>query len=307
MTIVQLEYFLAVAAHGSFATAAEHCFVTAPALSMQIGALEAELGATLLDRNKKPIAPTEAGAIFIEQARLAVNQFHKAREAVSELRGELSGVLRIGVIPTINPYLMPLFIPRFTRKCPDIRLRIYDMYTADMVDALATDGIDIGVLSGGRSEVKINERDLFDDRLYMYVSSDNKLYGRAKIEIRDIDVRELLILSEGNCLRNQTLELCEARAASDPPFDFVRSSLENLMLTVDRTGGTTVIPAMAVHTIPKERRSQIIPFSTERALRKITMAVSPNFVREALVDIVRRTILEVASEEFAMAEFLVGD
>lgn len=306
MTIVQLEYFLAIATHGSFVTAAENCFVSPSALSMQISALENELGVTLLDRNKKPIVPTEAGEAFGEQARKAVVQFHKTKEVVNDIKGDMSGTLRIGVIPTINPYLIPLFIPPFTLKCPNIRVRIYDMYTTDLVEALAMDNIDIGILSGGQSAVKIKETELFDDKLYMYVSPENELFGRPRIEIRDIDVRKLLILSDGNCLRNQTLELCEARRAADPPFDFVRSSLENLMLTVDNTSGTTVIPSMAIHTIPEDRRRQIIPFATDRARRKITMAISHTFVRESLIDLVRETILEVAAGKFALSDFLVG-
>lgn len=305
MTLIQLEYFLAVANHGSLTTAAEHCFVTSSALSLQITGLEQELGVSLLDRSKKPIVPTKTGEAFLKQTKEAIAAFYKTKEMVENIKGELSGNLRIGLIPTINPYLIPLFIPRFTKKCPDIRIKIYDMYTPELVDALACDKIDIGILSGGQSDVKIRETELFDDKLFMYVSPKNELYGRKEIEIKDIDVKKLLILSEGNCLRNQTLELCKARKAADPPFDFVRSSLENLMFTVDQISGTTVIPEMAIHTISEGRRNQIIPFASVNAKRKITMAIAPTFIKESLVDIVKETIMEVFNEEFTLSKFLI--
>lgn len=305
MTIVQLEYFLAVANHGGFSTAAEHCFVTTAALSMQVANLENELGVILLDRGSKPIGPTEVGRAFLEQAKEAVAAFYKAREKVNLLKGELSGKLRIGVIPTVSPYLMPGFVTRFARRCPNVKFDIYDMFTADLIDALGRDQIDIAILSGGQSPIRIREEKLFDDKLYMYVSPENELYGRKEILIEDIDVKKLLILSVGNCLRNQALKLCKARKEIDPQFNFVGSSLENLMRTADLTGGTTIIPGMAVGTIPEERRDRIIPFGRVKAKREITMAVAPTYIKESLADVVKKTVMAVVEEEFTLSEFLI--
>ena len=305
MTIVQLEYFLAVANHGSLATAAERCFVTPSALSMQITTLENDLGVTLLDRTKKPIVTTEAGEVLLDQARKALAEFYKSREKINDIKGCLSGDLRIGVITTISPYLMPVFIPRFIKKCPDIKLRIYDMHIADIVESLARDRIDIAIFAGGESDVKILETYLFDDKLYMYVSPENELYGRKEVFVKDINVEKLLILSEGNCLRNHTLRLCKARKAVDSQFDFVNGSLENLMYTVDRTSFTTVIPGMAIRSIPEDKRDRIIPFGGVDAKRKITMAIAPTYARESLASLVEETVVEVAKEEFSLLEFLI--
>ena len=118
MTIIQLEYLLAVANCGSFSLAAEHCFVTQPSLSMQVKALEEELGVVLLDRSKKPVIPTEAGEVVLEQARETIKAYNYIKEAVSELKGETAGKLRLGVIPTIAPYLLHKFIPAFVRDYP---------------------------------------------------------------------------------------------------------------------------------------------------------------------------------------------
>ena len=305
MTIVQLEYFLAVANHGSLATAAEHCFVTPGALSMQITNLEHDLGVILLDRSKKPIVPTETGEIFLEQAKKALVEFYKSRDKINDIKGSLSGELRIGVINTVSPYLMPVFIPRFIKKCPDVKLRIYDMDNADIIDALAGDKVDIAILAGGESEVKILETDLFDDKLYMYVSPENELFGRREVFIENIDVEKLLILPEGNCLRNHALRLCEARREVDTQFDFMNGSLENLMYTVDRTSYTTVIPGMAIRSIPENKRDRIIPFGGVDAKRKIAMAIAPTYVRESIVNLVKETVMEVDRDEFALSTFLL--
>ena len=139
MTIIQLEYLLAVANCGSFSQAAEHCFVTQPSLSMQIKALEEELGVVLLDRSKKPVIPTQAGEIVLAQARETITAYNYIKEAVAEFKGETAGKLRLGVIPTIAPYLLHKFIPDFARNYPRVELEISEMVTADIVEALRRD------------------------------------------------------------------------------------------------------------------------------------------------------------------------
>jgi LysR family hydrogen peroxide-inducible transcriptional activator len=219
MTITQLEYFLAVVNHGSFSTAAEYCFVTQPSLSTQIGHLEDEVGMILLDRGSKPIIPTEAGRVFLEQAREAVSAFYATKEKLNDLKGKVSGKLRLGVIPTVSPYLIPWFIPEFLKRCPKVKLDIRDMFTADLIDALNRDTIDIAILSGG-IDMKIRETELFKDKLHVYVSPKNKLYDKESVLIREIDARDLLILSEGNYLRNQILTLCKVRKKIKSAYNF---------------------------------------------------------------------------------------
>ena len=175
MTIIQLEYLLAVANCGSFSLASEHCFVTQPSLSMQIKALEEELGVVLLDRSKKPVIPTEAGEVVLEQARQTLAAYNYIREAVSELKGETSGKLRLGVIPTIAPYLLHKFIPEFAQRYPRVELEIKEMVTRDIIDALKRDAIDAALVASGTCGDGINEQDLFDDRFYAYVSTSNPL------------------------------------------------------------------------------------------------------------------------------------
>ena len=303
MTIIQLEYLLAVANHGNFSTAAENCFVTQPTLSMQIQNLEDELGVTLLDRNSKPIVPTDAGLEVLEQAKEAIAAFYAIKERLNNLKGELTGKLRLGVIPTISPFLMPKFVPEFVKRCPEVDLDVHDMFTADITDALSRDMIDIAILSGGY-QIKIKETKLFKDKLYFYVSPKNKLYERSEILMEDVDVKQLLVLSEGNCLRNQVLKLlCLEKQKIKSPYNFANCSLETLMNMVDATSALTIIPGMAIDFIPEGKRKQIKPFSQVNAHRKISMAVRHTYVKESLINAVKESVMAVS--KMGVAEFLI--
>ncbi len=291
MTIIQLEYLLAVANCGSFSQAAELCFVTQPSLSMQIKSLEEELGVVLLDRSKKPVVPTEAGEVVLEQTRETLRAFHCIRESVQELKGETSGKLRLGVIPTIAPYLMHRFIPTFVRDYPKVELEISEMKTADIVEALKHDRIDAALVAGGTCGEGIQEHDLFNDRFYIYVSPENPLYERSNVRIEDIDLRELVILSPGNCLRDQIIELCQAKRALPAHFSFESGSLETLMRIVDCTQSVTIIPEMSVDFIPRDRRDRVKQLAKGNTSRKISVAVRRTYVKSAIIKALSETIL----------------
>ncbi len=292
MTIIQLEYLLAVANRGSFSRAAEECFVTQPSLSMQIKNLEEELGVILLDRSKKPVIPTEVGTLVLNQVREALTAFHKVAEIVNDLKGEVSGVLRLGVIPTIAPYLLYRFVPEFIRKYPKVELQIKEMMTADIIVALNRDMIDAAILAGGTSPDEIAEEELFDDRFYAYVSPLHPLYERSNIRIEDIDVKHLLLLSEGNCLRDQVLELCQARRLISTQCVYESGSLDTLMRIVDNTANMTVIPELALDSIPKEKRSQVKTLARGATSRKITIAVRRTYVKCSLISALKKAVVE---------------
>lgn len=290
MTIIQLEYLLAIANCGSFSLAAEHCFVTQPSLSMQIKALESELGVVLLDRSKKPVIPTEAGEVVLERVRRALATYDQIREAVAEIKGETSGRLRLGVIPTIAPYLLHRFMPDFIRKYPKVELEIVEMTTAGIVDALHRDRIDAALVAGGTCGEGIREHELFDDRFHLYVSPENPLYERTNIRIEEIDLRMLALPGKGNCLRDQVIELCQAHPhASFYPFE--AGSLDTLMRLVDGTACMTVIPEMAVPYIPADRRDRVKSLAKGATSRKIAMAVRRTYVKDSIVRALIETIL----------------
>ena len=297
MTIIQLEYLLAVANCGSFSAAAEKCFVTQPSLSMQIKNLEEELGIVLLDRTRKPVVPTNAGEAVLRQARETVKAFEAIREIVANLKNDVSGTLRLGIIPTIAPYLLYRLIPDFTKKYPKVDLIIREMKSRDIIHALRHDMLDAAIMSGGTIPDDIQEADLFNDRFFVYVSPDHPLRQRNNIRIEDIDPRRMLLLSEGNCLRDQILELCLPRKNTTRQYAFDCNSIETLMRIVDSTPNSfTVVPEMVTEFIEEPHRSQLKTLAKGAVSRKISIAVRRTYAKSSLIAALKESILTVAGK-----------
>jgi LysR family hydrogen peroxide-inducible transcriptional activator len=294
MTIIQLQYLIEVANCGSFSAAADHCFVTQPSLSMQIKALEDELGVILLDRSKKPVIPTEAGAVVIAQAQETLRSYNYIRESIAELKGVTAGKLRLGVIPTIAPYLLHKFIPTFVKKYPKVELEIREMVTADVIEALSHDRIDAALVASGTCGEGVVEHDLFSDRFYAYVSPSNPLYERSNVRFEDIDLKDLILLSKGNCMRDQIMELCLARRDMPTHYYFESGSLDTLMRIVNCTSSMTIIPEMALEYIPADRKSQVKMLAKGATSRRIAMVVRRTYVKNSIVKALEQTILDCA-------------
>lgn len=291
MTIIQLEYLLSVANCGSFSAAAEHCFVTQPSLSMQVKALEEELGVVLLDRSKKPVIPTEAGEVVLSRARETIKAYNCIRESVAELKGETAGKLRLGVIPTVAPYLLHKFLPAFVRDYPKVELEISEMVTADIVEALRRDRLDAALVAGGTCGEGIAEHELFGDRFFAYVSPNNPLYERSNVRIEDIDLKDLVILSAGNCMRDQVIELCQAKRNMPSHYTFESGSLDTLMRIVDCTSCLTIIPEMVVEYVPADRRDRIKTLAKGATSRKIAVAVRRTYVKNSIIRALTDTVM----------------
>src|SRR5580692_3232167 len=178
MTFVQLEYIVAVDTYRHFATAAGHCYVTQPTLSMQVQKLEEELGLTIFDRSKQPVIPTEAGRDILEQARKILAEKGVIQEIVQCKKGVLTGELRIGIIPTLAPYLLPLFVQGFTEKYPLIKLIVNELTTELLIARLREGRIDVGILVTPLQENGIREHVLFYEELLVYVSRKNAAYKK---------------------------------------------------------------------------------------------------------------------------------
>lgn len=299
MTIIQLQYLIEVANCGSFSGASERCFVTQPSLSMQIKALEDELGVVLLDRSKKPVIPTDAGNVVLAQAQETLRAYNYIRESVAELKGETSGKLRLGVIPTIAPYLLHKFIPDFVKEFPRVELEIREMITADIIEALKHDNIDAAIVASGTCGDGIVEHDLFSDRFYAYVSPENPLFERTNIRIEDIDLKDLILLSRGNCMRDQIIELCQARRSVPSHYYFESGSLDTLMRIVDCTACLTIIPEMALEYIPAERRAQVKTLAKGATSRRIAIVVRRTYVKNSIISALESTIMAKAAPKAA--------
>ena len=278
MTIIQLEYLLAVANCGSFSLAAEHCFVTQPSLSMQIKSLEEELGVVLLDRSKKPVIPTEAGEVVLAEIGKPPGLRSYPRSGRGTQRRNFRSVAARRHSDH-RTYLLHKFIPDFVRDYPKVELEIAEMVTADIVDALRRDRIDAALVAGGTCGEGIQEHELFDDRFHLYVSRENPLFERTNVRIEDIDLKELVLLSPGHCMRDQIIELCQAKREVPSHYTFESGSLDTLMRIVDCTHCVTIIPEMAVEYIPAEHRCQVKTLAKGATSRKIAVAVRRTYVK----------------------------
>jgi LysR family hydrogen peroxide-inducible transcriptional activator len=300
MTIIQLEYLLAVVNYGSFSQAAERRFVTQPSLSMQIKSLEEELGVVLLDRTKKPVMVTQVGQIIVEKAREALKIVHSIYEDVELFKGKVAGQLRLGIIPTIAPYLLPDMVREFGRRCPDVDLEIKEMITRDIIRSMEHDQIDAAVVTGGSCPDGIMEEELFDDRFYAYVSPEHPLHARSNVRVEDMDLGQILLLSDGHCLRQHVLELCSGgkNAGRKPACYFESGSLETLIKVVDCTDFLTIIPEMVIPHISAERRSQVKPIARGAVSRKVVVAVRRTYVKDILIRELKGAIMDIARGGF---------
>lgn len=300
MTIIQLEYLLAVANCGSFSKASEICFVTQPSLSMQIKNLEEELGEVLLDRSKKPVVPTQVGALVVEKAKEALLAYNNVKECVAELKGSVAGKLRLGVIPTIAPYLLPRFVHTFGERYPNVELEIREMITPDIIRAMDSDELDAALLAGGTCPDRITEQELFDDRFYAYVSPENPLSARTNLRIEDIYGKDLILLSEGHCLRDQIIELCGTNRLHELPYTFRSGSLETIMRLVDTTSMLTIIPEMALPYIPEGLKNRVKTLAKGAASRKIVVGVRRTYAKETIITALREVIMECMDKKTAL-------
>lgn len=288
MTLNQLEYIVAVDTHRHFANAAKACFVTQPTLSMMIQKLEEELTTKIFDRSKKPVMPTEVGALIIEQARKTIRENAKILEIVKQHKNIIEGQLRLGIIPTLAPYLLPLFIKSFLDKYPLIRLKIAEYTTENLVEKLKKGEVDVGILVTPLHNKAIKERPLFYEKFIIY-SSHN--YQKEFLLPEDLDLNELWLLEEGHCFRSQILNLCELRKKEDLQLEYQAGSIETLRQLVENQQGVTIIPELSTLYLSKENRMKLMHFQPPAPAREVSIVTHRDFVKKRLIDALEAEIL----------------
>lgn len=294
MNIQQLEYIIAVDKYRHFSKAAEASFVTQPTLSMMIQKLEEELDVKIFDRTQLPIVPTEIGKRIIDQARVAIGHVNQIKEIVDEERGIIKGVFRLGIIPTVAPYLLPKLMEIHSSLKNDIRISIQELTTAQIIESLANNSIHGAILATPLGEADIKEYPLYYEQFYAYVSPLEKaLYAQTSIEINDLNKVKLWMLDEVHCFRTQIMHLCEQKRlrASSLPFTFEAGSISTLINIVDRNEGVTVIPEMALSTLSEKQMKNVRPFKNATPVREISLITRKDYLRERLVNILLNEIL----------------
>lgn len=293
MTLVQMEYIIAVDTHRHFANAAAACFVTQPTLSMQIQKLEEELGVKIFDRSKQPVLPTEAGSTIIEQARKVIAERNMLIEMIDAKKGIVNGELRVGIIPTLAPYLLPLFIQSFTKKFPHVRLHVTELTTEYIISRLRDGRIDVGILVTPLMESGIKEYPLFYEEMLAYVSKANTAFKKTYMLTKDIDPDKLWLLEEGHCFRSQILNLCELRknSISGSHFEYEAGSVETLRRMVDLYDGITILPELATLEMSAKQQQHIRYFKPPAPVREVSLVVHRTFVKRRLVEALKQQIV----------------
>ncbi|WP_336518117.1 hydrogen peroxide-inducible genes activator [Pollutibacter soli] len=293
MTLTQLEYVVAVDNCRHFATAASRCFVTQPTLSMQIQKLEEELGIKIFDRSKQPVIPTEGGREIIEQAKKVLAEKSKITELVQIRKGILAGELRIGIIPTLAPYLLPLFLKSFNAKFPEVKLIVNEMMTEFIVQRLREGRIDVGLLVTPLQEKGIREQPLFYEELVAYVSRKNAAYEKTYVLAQDIDPEKLWLMEEGHCFRSQIVNLCELRKASESGshFEYEAGSIETLRRMVDLNDGITILPELTTLDMGSKQQKQIRHFKSPAPMREVSMVTHRDFMKKQLIKALQEEII----------------
>ncbi len=299
ITLTQLEYIVAVDTYRHFGKAAESCFITQPTLSMQVKKLEEDLGVIIFDRSRQPLIPTDIGQRIIDQARIVIAESQEITNIIKDHKGHVSGMIRIGIIPTLAPYLLPVFIGRYKRKYPDIFIKVEEQTTAKIVELLNKDLIDVGILVTPLKEEKISEKPVFYEEMLIYANAVSPLHKKKEITVKDIATPDIWLLSDGHCFRDQVINLCSYMGGvnSNLPFHFEAGSLETLMNIVDTEGGFTVIPELAKATMSENRLKNVIPFTNFRPLREVSLAFSRHYAKNKLINLLWREIKESLKPE----------
>jgi len=293
MNLQQLEYILAVDHYRHFAKAAEKSFVTQPTLSMMIRKLEDELGIKIFDRSRQPVTPTKEGEEILQRARLILAEAGRLKTYASGLQGEISGELRLAIIPTLAPYLLPLFLKAFSEKHPALKVYLKEMRTDEIINALKDNLFDIGILATPLHEQNLKEVHLFDEEFFAYATQSERLPRKKYLLPTEINPNHLWLLEEGHCLRNQVYNLCELKKqdTGTGSLHYEAGSIETLVNLVDKHHGITIIPQLATFHLKPNQRKNVREFAKPKPVRQISLVVAKNFPRTKLLESLRDEIV----------------
>lgn len=290
MTLQQLEYILAVNQFRHFAKAAEYCRVTQPTLSAMIQKLEEELDTRIFDRSQQPVCPTPVGILIIEQAQKILVQANRIKNIIEEEKHSLTGTFKLGILPTVAPYLLPRFFPQLMKKYPDLDIRVIEMKTNDIKKALQTGEIDAGIVASLAGMEELQQTPLFYEQFFVYVSRKDILFNSEVIRTSDLNGEQLWLLDEGHCFRDQLVRFCQMKSARASQLAYHLGSMETFMRMVESGKGVTFIPELAVLQLGDIQKELVRPFAIPCPTRQIVMLTNKNFIRHTLLEALTKEI-----------------
>lgn len=301
MTLQQLEYILAVNQFRHFAKAAEYCRVTQPTLSAMIQKLEEELDTRIFDRSQQPVCPTPVGIHIIEQAQNILVQANRIKNIIEEEKHSLTGTFKLGILPTVAPYLLPRFFPQLMKKYPDLDIRVVEMKTNDIKKALQTGEIDAGIVASLAGMEELQQTPLFYEQFFAYVSREDALFNNEVIRTSDLNGEQLWLLDEGHCFRDQLMRFCQMKSARASQLAYHLGSMETFMRMVESGKGVTFIPELAVLQLGDAQKELVRSFAIPCPTRQVVLLTNKNFIRHTLLEVLVKEIkLSVPKEMLSL-------
>ncbi|MHC5354634.1 LysR family transcriptional regulator [Myroides sp. LJL115] len=294
MTITQLIYAIAVAEHKNFTLAAEKTFVTQPTLSMQIQKLEEELGVLIFDRSIKPIQLTSIGEIIIKQAKTIVSESDRIKDLIDQEKGFVGGVFKLGIIPTVSPTLLPMFLKTFLNKYPKVNLIIEEYTTQEILVKLRNGHLDAAIVATPLQEADMVEKVLYYEPFVGYIPAEFKKDLPNQITPEDLDLENLLLLQEGHCFRDGIINICSTTLEkSSRHFTLESGSFETLINLSKEGLGYTLLPYLHTMMLPKEDKTNLIEFKDPKPAREISLLHTKDELKLQIVTALYDVILSV--------------
>lgn len=294
-SLTQLEYILAVSKHHHFGKAAKACFVSQPTLSSQIQKAEHELGYPLFDRTKKPLKLTAEGHRLLPHIQKVIDDYAVLKSEISP-EAELSGDLKVGIIPTLAPYIIPLFVHVFSQRYPKVDLVIHQQKTEDIIQNLQNDTLDTGLLVTPLQEKSLITTPLFKEPFYIFASPEDPITKKTSITASDLNPSKMWMLDEGHCFRNQAINLCAIAKQENvlPNVTFSSGSLETLIHIIRNSEGYTVLPYLATeHLTKQEKTTQLKAFHTKEFAREVSLVRSRKVLKQTIIEALSEILLDV--------------
>jgi LysR family transcriptional regulator, hydrogen peroxide-inducible genes activator len=294
LKLKDLRYLVAVAELRHFGRAAARCFVSQPTLSAQLKKLEQSLGLQLIERAPNNVSLTAAGEQIVARARRIIEASDEVVALARTQRDPLAGPLRLALLPTIGPYLLPRVAPAIRRALPRLELRLYEYQTAPMLERLRGGELDVGILALPVELNGLESRELYREAFMVALPERHPLAARDTLRAADLKGETLLLLEDGHCLRDQALEVC-SRVGVREPQDFRATSLETLRQMVATGAGVTLLPELAVRGAYRSARGVALrPFARPAPVRHIGAVWRKTSARRAAIDALGKLIAEHA-------------
>jgi LysR family hydrogen peroxide-inducible transcriptional activator len=291
ISLTQLEYIVAIDNYKHFGKAADACHVTQPTLSMQIKKMEEDLGLSIFDRSRQPIIPTPAGITLIAQARVILRATKHFEEIANQYAHNVLGEFRLAIIPTIAPYLLPYFIGSFQKKYDTVKLKIVELKTEDIIKKLQLDEIDAGILATPLHEPDIIEEPLFYEEIMVYAKKNHPLIQKKILQYKDILREDIWMLTQGNCFRDQIINICSIYDNVEEKVSYESTSIETLKKMVDIEGGFTLIPELAALELPSKKLDNIASFKSPKPIREVSLVYIRSLGKNKILNAIKEEIL----------------